>query len=76
MYQINNRKEAIKEIQTALFKLGYGETHLVAIDGIWGENTRCAILHFQRENIYSGTNTIYLKSLFPNQQSSFVLLFF
>ena len=50
MYQINNRKEAIKEIQTALFKLGYGETHLVAIDGIWGENTRCAILHFQREN--------------------------
>ncbi len=50
MYQITNRKEAIKEIQEALFKLGYGESHLVAIDGIWGENTKCAVLHFQREN--------------------------
>ena len=50
MYEITNRKEAIKVIQEALFKLGYGESHLVSIDGIWGENTRCAVLHFQREN--------------------------
>ncbi len=50
MYHISNKQEPIKEVQIALFALGYGESHLVPIDGIFGENTRNAILHFQQEN--------------------------
>ena len=50
MYSINNKRQSILEIQKALLLLGYGETHLVPLDGIFGEYTRDAVMHFQSEN--------------------------
>ena len=50
MYNINDKSQPIKDIQLALFTLGYGETHLVPIDGIYGENTRSAVFDFQQDS--------------------------
>ena len=50
MYRIDDKREYVKEIQLALNLLGYGDSHLVPIDGVYGENTKLAVLHFQEKN--------------------------
>ena len=41
-----------------LVLLGYGESHLVPIDGIYGENTRLAVMNFQQKKGLEITGTV------------------
>ena len=54
----NDKSSFVREIQTFLLKIGYGEIYLVPIDGVWSENTHQAIRAFQRENNISATGTV------------------
>lgn len=53
------------EIQRVLLMLGYGESHLVSMDGIYGENTRLAVMNFQQKSNLPITGSVgyetYLK---------------
>ena len=59
MYLTNDKKSIIKEIQNFLYTIYQIENYIpyVSIDGYYGEETRLAILEFQRKNglIQSGT---------------------
>lgn len=62
MYQIVDEKEAIKEVQYWLVILGYGETHLVSIDGIYGAYTKQAVAHFQEKHKLNVTGVVDLET--------------
>lgn len=58
MYSIKNKKEPVREVQRILLTLGYGESHLVPMDGIFGENTRLALMNFQQKNALEVTGVV------------------
>lgn len=50
MYQLNDKQSAIKEIQRFLYVISQKEKTLpyVSVDGYYGDETRLAVLEFQR----------------------------
>lgn len=50
MYDVNDKKSAVRAVQTYLLELHFGEGAIpfLRIDGIYGERTRSAVRAFQR----------------------------
>ena len=60
MYQLNDKPSAIKEIQRFLYVISQKEKTLphVSIDGYYGDETRLAVLEFQRLNFLEESGTV------------------
>ena len=51
MYRVNDKKEAVRQLQTFLFALSErGDIPHLAIDGIFSEETKRSVSEFQRQN--------------------------
>ena len=58
MYSIKDKRTPVLQLQQALLVLGYGESHLVPMDGIYGDNTRLAVMNYQQKNNLSLTGIV------------------
>lgn len=60
MYRIEQTNEYIKEVQTYLILLADTDTEFprVAIDGIYGEETKGAVIYFQKKKGLSESGTV------------------
>ena len=60
MYSVNDKQSAIKEVQRFLYVISQKEKSIpyVSVDGYYGDETRLAVLEFQRLNFLEENGTV------------------